>query len=109
MGKYAIHNDSLGAWTKIANSYVKPDSGNDYRTLLSTGISDYTKKMNIYDLAGNEWEWTLEKTSNEIYPCSHRGGSFYDLGSSSAVSYHGYNGVTYSGNAVSFRPVLCMN
>ena len=44
MGKYAIHNDSLGAWTKIANSYVKPDSGNDYRTLLSTGISDYTKK-----------------------------------------------------------------
>ena len=109
VGKYAIHNDSLGAWTKIANSYVKPDSGNDYRTLLSTGISDYTKKMNIYDLAGNEWEWTLEKTSDDIYPCSHRGGSFYDLGSSRAVSYHGYNGVTYSGNAVSFRPVLCMN
>ena len=109
VGKYAIHNDSLGAWTKIANSYVKPDSGNDYRTLLSTGISDYTKKMNIYDLAGNEWEWTLEKTSDDIYPCSHRGGSFYDLGSSRVVSYHGYNGVTYSGNAVSFRPVLCMN
>ena len=109
VGKYAIHNDSLGAWTKIANSYVKPDSGNDYRTLLSTGISDYTKKMNIYDLAGNEWEWTLEKTSNDIYPCSHRGGSFYDLGSSRAVSYRDYNGVTYSGNAVSFRPVLCMN
>ena len=108
-GKYAIHNSSLGAWTKIMDSYVKPDSGDDYRTLLGTGISDYTKKMNIYDLAGNEWEWTLEKTSNEIYPCSHRGGSFYDLGSSSAVSYHGYNGVTYSGNAVSFRPVLCMN
>lgn len=51
----------------------------------------------------------IRKTSDDIYPCSHRGGSFYDLGSSRAVSYHGYNGVTYSGNAVSFRPVLCMN
>ncbi len=108
-GKYAIHNSSLGAWTKIMDSYVKPDSGDDYRTLLGTGISDYTKKMNIYDLAGNEWEWTLEKTSNDSYPCSHRGGSFYDLGSGRAVFYRDYNGVTYSGNAVSFRPVLCMN
>ena len=90
-------------WTAITE--IKPEKG----ILLTTGASDKTKKMNIYDLAGNEWEWTLEKTSNDSYPCSHRGGSFYDLGSGRAVFYRDYNGVTYSGNAVSFRPVLCMN
>ena len=29
-------------------------------TLLSAGASNMTKKLNIYDLAGNEWELTLE-------------------------------------------------
>ena len=29
--------------------------------VLSTGASNDTCKMNIFDFAGNEWEWTLEK------------------------------------------------
>ena len=37
--------------------------------------------MNIYDVAGNVWEWTLEKTSNTNYPCANRGGSFNATGS----------------------------
>ena len=32
--------------------------------LLGTGVSDYTKKNNIYDLAGNCWEWTTESDSS---------------------------------------------
>ena len=56
-GKYSIYNESsLGMWTKISDSYIKQDSGNDYRTLLSTGISDYTNKMNIE--RGNIYENT---------------------------------------------------
>ena len=36
----------------------------DYRgILLTTGASDQCKKMNIYDLAGNVWERTLEYSS----------------------------------------------
>ncbi len=27
---------------------------------IPTGSSEYTKALNIYDLAGNAWEWTLE-------------------------------------------------
>ena len=79
-GKYAIFDTNtweLGTWTQISGTYTKPT---DYETLLSTGISDYTKKMNIYDFAGNEWEWTLEKTSSSSHPCAYRGGSCSAIG-----------------------------
>ena len=33
--------------------------------------------MNIYDFAGNGWEWTLEHaTSFSSIPCASRGGSY---------------------------------
>ncbi len=38
--------------TKAMNTYTK----------IPTGSADYTKALNIYDLAGNVWEWTLEGT-----------------------------------------------
>ena len=31
--------------------------------------------MNIYDLAGNTWEWTLEYAYSSL-PCTYRGGSY---------------------------------
>ena len=34
--------------------------------LLGTGVSDYTRKNNIYDLAGNCLEWTTESDSSGI-------------------------------------------
>ena len=49
--------------------------------LLSTGADDSFSKMGIYDLAGNEWEWTLEYNSNPYNPCTHRGGRCYFSGS----------------------------
>ena len=109
-GKYAIYNGaSLGEWTKISSSYTKQDSGNDCKTLLSTGISDYTKKMNIYDFAGNTWEWTLEKTSNSISPCAIRGGGCYNTGSGFPTSSRGYNSTNYSYYGIGFRPSLYAN
>ena len=33
---------------------------------LSTGAIDMTKKNNIYDLAGNMWEWTTETGEHKI-------------------------------------------
>ena len=41
--------------------------------LLTTGASDVCKKMNIYDLAGNVYEWTLEYTAGTGDPCATRG------------------------------------
>lgn len=41
--------------------------------LLTTGASDRNCCLNIYDLAGNVYEWTLEKTTTADQPCSQRG------------------------------------
>ena len=71
--------------------------------LLTTGASDETKKMNIYDLAGNVWEWTLEYTSATFDPCAMRGGVYYGGGSGYPASYRNYHNPTYSNNNYGFR------
>ena len=44
-GKYAIYkNSALGTWTTITGPYTKPNTSPDYDTLLSTGITDDTKR-----------------------------------------------------------------
>ena len=53
----------------------------------NTGASGY-KRMNIYDFAGNLWEWTLEHaTSGSNYPCAQRGGNYNNSGSDYPASY----------------------
>ena len=110
-GKYAIYkNSALGTWTTITGPYTKPNTSPDYDTLLSTGITEYTKKINIYDFAGNEWEWTLEHaTSNSSNPCARRGGSYCYAGSDFPASYRGNFITTSSFINVGFRPTLYVN
>ena len=110
-GKYAIYkNGLLGTWTTISGSYTKPNTSPDYDTLLSTGISDYTKEMNIYDFAGNEWEWTLEHaTSDRGIPCANRGGNYSGSGSNYPASYRNYSGTTIASNSIGFRSALYAN
>ena len=106
-GKYAIYkNGLLGTWTTISGSYTKPNTSPDYDTLLSTGITDYTKKMNIYDFAGNEYEWTLEKTSNSILPCASMGGYYGYTGSDYPASDRFGSSTTDSSSSVGFRSAL---
>ena len=91
-------------WTAITGT--KPASS----VLLTAGASDDTKKMNIYDFAGNEYEWTLEHaTSDTNYACANRGGSFDSAGSYSPASYRNDLDTTYAGNFIGFRPVLYVN
>ena len=109
-GKYAIYkNGSLGKWTTISGSYIKTNTNPDYHTLLSTGITDYTKKMNIYDFAGNEWEWTLEKTSYSNAPCAYRGGDCSFTGSDFPASLRSLSNTTDSYSYVGFRLTLYVN
>lgn len=44
--------------------------------LLTTGATKRNSVLNIYDLAGNVWEWTLEKSPKVENPCSFKGGGF---------------------------------
>ena len=91
------------SWTSITGT--KPAS----RVLLTAGASDDTKKMNIYDFAGNEWEWTLEKTSNSYGPCAIRGGDYVFTGSGDPASDRFDNSTTGSSSNVGFRPTLYVN
>ena len=111
-GKYAIMDTdtkNLGTWTTISGSYTKPNTSPDYDTLLSTGITDYTKKMNIYDFAGNEYEWTLEKCFPNAFPCTERGGCYYGTGSNIPAFVRFNQLPTYYGHAVGFRSTLYVN
>ena len=46
--------------------------------LIPTGSAEYTKTNNIYDMAGNVWEWTTEAYST--YVRVYRGGNSYSGG-----------------------------
>lgn len=65
---------SINAEDWISKAYGYKD-GNT-RILLSTGASEDFGKQGIYDLAGNLFEWTLEKTPSESNPCTWRGGVY---------------------------------
>ena len=81
-GKYSTNKGSTWTeYTEDSGEYVKEHikqggSGNTKSVLLTTGASDRNCKLNIYDLAGNEYEWTLEKSDDPDFPCTRRGGSF---------------------------------
>ena len=74
--------------------------------LLSTGASESFSKMGIYDLAGNEWEWTLEYTSNTNTPCACRGGGYKNSGSFSPASYRLNDDTTNLYGTIGFRLAL---
>ena len=91
-------------WTAITGM---KSTGN---VLLTKGASEETIKLNIYDFAGNEWEWTLEQaTYNSNYPCADRGGSYSDSGFAFPVSYRDNIRTTYSDSSISFRATLYVN
>ncbi len=54
-GKYSTNEGS--SFNDVMTSTEKPENS---KYLLGTGVTDYTKKNNIYDLAGNCSEWTTE-------------------------------------------------
>ena len=65
--------------------------------LLTTGASEACKKMNIYDLAGNVYEWTLEYASRTDYPCADRGGVYFFSGSDFPASPRSSSNTTAGG------------
>ena len=58
-GKYST--DSGNTFTDVTTSTQKTENKS---YLLGTGLTEYTKKNNIYDLAGNCDEWTTESISS---------------------------------------------
>ena len=63
------------------------------------------EKMNIYDFAGNLWEWTLEHaTESSNWPSVYRSGQYPASGSSYPASYRYARASNYTENSyISFR------
>ena len=62
--------------------------------------------MNIYDIAGNVSEWTLEKASRTSDLCDFRGGNFTDAGSSIAAASRHRGSADGSDSTLGFRVSL---
>ena len=75
-------------------------------TLLTTGATDVTKLQNIYDIAGNVWEWTLEKTKYGNSPCTARGGAYYRSGNDTGASFRGIDPIENSAPYIGFRVAI---
>ena len=99
-GKYST--DYGANYTTVNGTYQKPESS----VLLTTGATKRNSKMNIYDLAGNVWEWTLEKSTDIFLPSIPRGGYYNYNGSKYPATYH-HNVSAYSSyDVLGFRPAL---
>ena len=94
-----------------ASTYDETNYNYDIRKELATGSAKETKINNIYDMAGNMWEWTTETGNPDGTSTTRavlRGGSFRNNGSDCPVSSrHGGNDSGWSGSInVGFRVVL---
>ena len=65
-GKYTVYNTSKGIlenFQDVINEYSKEKSKS---ILLTTGATERNCSKNIYDVAGNCWEWTTESFSSIV-------------------------------------------
>ena len=73
-------------------------------TRLLKATNDVDEQCNIYDMAGNECEWSTETSSNAGGPCVGRGGCYNN--SSYCTSGCVYLNITYANSTYSFRQLL---
>ncbi len=111
-GKYLVGGSDSNTWTAYnvdTANYVtnsQTSSNESYYQLLTTGASEQTNKMNICDFAGNEREWTLEKSSDTNYLCTSRGGDYGSGGSDYPASDRCKYNTTYSNYHIGIRSAL---
>ena len=115
-----IGNYSDNLWTiKNAKAQYSSNSGSTFNAcpnpfkkesysniLLTTGADSSFSVQNIYDIAGNVSEWTLEKTSYTSYPCAYRAGAFNNPGSNPPADYRSLSSTDDSNYDVGFRVSL---
>ncbi len=96
-GKYAITT-----WENVNGSYSKPTIS----VLLSTGATNRNSMLNIYDLAGNIEEWTLEQKIDSNNLAITRGGSYDDNGNEYFAAKRKERNIEDSNSDIGFRIAL---
>ena len=117
---YGVQWDAVCSWLRQNGFDTDSDSSSwgNYRnssgnaaiegagTKQDTGFSEYWKANNIYDLAGNCWEWTQEANSSDAR--IFRGSSYDNSGSINPASCRNYRNSNYLNNYHSSRATLYM-
>ena len=99
----------------VENSFVANSTGKgNYNEVNNTnswkgnvavaGASKNYEIKNIYDLAGNVYEWTMESSSTNLRII--RGGGYDTTGERGTASYRDGHTVTYKDNSIGFRVAL---
>jgi len=112
-GRYATYNTStkyLSIFSEVKTNATK--TANQY-IMLTTGASEQTKAYNLYDVAGNVWEWTEETSfyggETDTQYKVFRGGGFRYSSSIHPVRYrNGCHSIADIYCELGFRVVLYM-
>ena len=109
-GRYWSFADSYPTplFKDVGTSHTRATSGAP--ECFSTGaIPDNMAKQNIFDLAGNVFEWTLEHAASKAdRPCSYRGGNCIASGWVAPVSYRYHEGIACDANVDTRFPCLTL-
>ena len=100
---YATNSTGMGNYSGINGA----DDINSNSIPAECGKREGFRQKNIYDMAGNVWEMTMEKpidsTTNRIY----RSGAYDKFGTEYPASYRSHGGnVSYANAANGFRVAL---
>ena len=96
--KWGNYSDATFEYKTTSGGTSTKNKGSN--KMIPTGSAEYTKANNIYDLAGNVYDWTLEiySNSNNNRRVCRGGECFYSGSGGPAGSRHEYNPTTYSSN-----------
>ena len=103
-GRYAGVNSNTGVMTTA----FKVSDADYHYGIRTTASTEGEKQNNLYDIAGNLWEWTQETAycSDALERYMLRGGSFLHAPSERPACYRGYNAATDTATNMGFRPAL---